>query len=178
MCYNITMKTYIVGNWKMNFTVGEASLFLHRLLHKIQPSRNTQVIVAPSTLALQPLSLQIDRRRMKLAAQNVCPHDYGAYTGEVSVAQLRSLVDYAIIGHSERRTLFHETCHDIRDKASACIRAGISPIICIGETFEERKNDETADESIVDGLSPAWLPRYAHPLGDKLRIPRSQIFAA
>lgn len=139
------MKTYIVGNWKMNFTVGEASLFLHRLLSKIQVSRSAQVIVAPSTVALQPLSLQVDRRRIKLSAQDVCPHDYGAYTGEVSVSQLRNLVDYAIIGHSERRSLFYETNHDIRDKASACIRAGISPIICIGETNEERRNDETAD---------------------------------
>lgn len=139
------MRTYIVGNWKMNFTVGEASLFLHRLMQKIHPSRDVQVVVAPSTLALQPLSLQVDRRRVKLAAQNVCPFDYGAYTGETSVAQLRSIVSFAIIGHSERRTLFSETDKDIRAKVSACIRSGITPIVCIGETFRERRDGETAD---------------------------------
>ena len=139
------MKTYVVGNWKMNFTVGEASLFLHRLESKIHPMRNLQIVVAPSTIALQPLSLQVDRRKLKLSAQNICPFEYGPYTGESSVSQLRSLVDYAIIGHSERRIHFHETDKEIKSKVSACIRAGITPILCIGETARERRDKETAD---------------------------------
>ena len=139
------MKTYIVGNWKMNFTVGEASLYLHKLLKLINVYRDIQVIIAPSTVALQPLSLQIDRRKMKLAAQNLFYRDFGAYTGETSIAQLRSLVDYAIIGHSERRYVFHETDKDIREKVAACIRGGVTPILCIGETESERKFGETQD---------------------------------
>ncbi|MBQ6570775.1 triose-phosphate isomerase [Candidatus Saccharibacteria bacterium] len=138
-------KTYIVGNWKMNFTVGEASLYLHKLLSRLPASRSVQVIVAPSTVALQPLSLQVDRRRLKLCAQNICPYDYGAFTGETSVAQLRSIVDYVLVGHSERRLLFGETEKDIRAKVSAALRADLTPIICLGETARERRDGETAD---------------------------------
>ena len=90
------MKTYIVGNWKLNFTVGEASIYLHKLLKKVPIIRDVEVVVAPGALALQPLSLQIDRHKMKLGAQNAFYRDYGAYTGEISFDQLRGLVDYAI----------------------------------------------------------------------------------
>ena len=88
------MKTYIVGNWKLNFTVGEASIYLHKLLKTIPNYRDVEVVVAPSVLALQPLSLQIDRHKMKLAAQNAFYRDYGAFTGEISFSQLRGLVGH------------------------------------------------------------------------------------
>lgn len=149
------VKTYIIGNWKMNFTVGESSLFLHKLQTKIHPSRDIQVVVAPSLMALQPLSLQIDRRKLKLSAQNFYHQDFGAFTGEVSVSQLRNLVDYAIVGHSERRHILGEDEKDIRLKVAACLRNGIKPILCIGETAEERKNGETADvirDQLLSGL--------------------------
>lgn len=150
------MKTYIVGNWKMNFTVGEASLFLHKLLQRVRDYRGMEVVVAPSTVALQPLSLQIDRRKIKLAAQNAYFRDFGAYTGETSISQVKSLVDFIIIGHSERRYIFGETDKTIREKVAAAIRNGITPILCIGETAEERKNDETTDvirDELLGGLS-------------------------
>ena len=92
------MKSYIVGNWKMNFSVGESSVYLHKLQQKIRAFRSVEVIVAPSLIALQPLSLQIDRKKLRLAAQTANPHDFGAYTGEVSFTQLRGVVDYCIIG--------------------------------------------------------------------------------
>ena len=136
-------KTYIIANWKMNFTPGEASLYLHRLETRIRPSRNVQVILAPSTVALQPLSLQINRRQFKLAAQNFYWRDYGAYTGETSVSQIRSFVDYAIVGHSERRYIFNESEEDIAQKVAAALRNGLTPILCIGETALERKDGET-----------------------------------
>lgn len=152
------MKTYIVGNWKMNFTVGEASIYLHKLQKRIKSARNLEIVVAPSTIALQSLSLQLTRKnsKIRLAAQNIYQKDYGAYTGEISVAQVKDLVKYAIIGHSERRYVFHETDKDIRQKVAAALRAGITPILCIGETENERTYNETADvlkDQIYGGLS-------------------------
>ena len=132
------MKTYIVGNWKLNFTVGEASIYLHKLVKALPSHREMEVVVAPSTLALQPLSLQVDRHIIKLCAQNGFYRDYGAYTGETSFSQLRGMVDYAIVGHSERRYVLHETDKEIAKKVAACVRNRITPILCIGEIESER----------------------------------------
>src|SRR3989337_3290609 len=101
-------KVLIVGNWKMNLNASQASLLVHRLHERIMIHRDIEVVLAPSMLTLQPLSVQIDRRKFRLAAQNAYFRDEGAYTGEVSFAMLRDLVHYAIIGHSERRHIFHE----------------------------------------------------------------------
>jgi len=124
----------IVGNWKMNLNVSQASRLVLQLHKNIKTQRNVEVVLAPSMLALQPLSLQIDRRRFRLAAQDAYFIDEGAYTGEVSFAMLRELVHYAIIGHSERRLYFHETLEIVRDKVAAAVRNDISPILCIGES--------------------------------------------
>jgi triosephosphate isomerase len=150
------MKTYIVGNFKLNFTVGEASIYLHKLLKALPNYRDIEVVVAPSTIALQPLSLQIDRHKMKLAAQNAFYRDYGAFTGEIAFSQLRGLVDYAIIGHSERRYIFREDDKMVAKKVAAAIRNKITPILCIGETESERAFGETADvirDQLIGGLS-------------------------
>ena len=140
----------------MNFTVGESSLFLHKLLQKVHSYRDVEVVVAPSLMAVQSLSLQTDRRKIKLACQNFYHRDFGAFTGEVSIAQIRSLVDYAIVGHSERRYIFNESDKDIRAKVAAALRGGLTPILCIGETEDERKHGETADvlrDQLLGGLS-------------------------
>ena len=150
------MKTFIVGNFKLNFNVGEASVYLHKLMKKLPNYRDVEVIIAPSMLALQPLSLQIDRHRMKLAAQNGFYRDFGAYTGETSFAQLRGMVDFAIIGHSERRYIFGEDDKMIAKKVAASVRNRIRPILCIGETESERAFGETADvirDQLLSGLS-------------------------
>jgi len=150
------MKSYIVGNWKMNFTVGESSVYLHKLLQRTRAYRDIEVIVAPSLVALQPLSLQIDRKKMRLAAQSANGHDFGAYTGEVSCTQLRGIVDYCILGHSERRQLFGENDKSIRLAVAAAIRNQIKPILCIGETDAEKTFGETHDvlrDQLLGGLS-------------------------
>jgi triosephosphate isomerase len=136
-------KIMIAGNWKMNLNTHEASLLVKRLNDHIQIHRAIEVVLAPTLLTLQPISLEIDRRKFKLAAQNAYFKDEGAYTGEVSFTMLRELVDYVIIGHSERRIYFNETLESVRDKVQAAIRNGIAPILCVGETQHERAQGET-----------------------------------
>ncbi len=150
------MKSYIVGNWKMNFTVGESSVYLHKLSARVHAYRDIEVVVAPSFISLQPLSLQLDRKKIRLAAQTANARDFGAYTGEVSMAQLRGIVDYCIIGHSERRQLFHETDKCVRSAVAAALRNQIRPILCVGETETERTFGETCDvlrDQVLGGFS-------------------------
>ena len=136
-------KTLIVGNWKMNLNASEASVLLHRLEERIKTHQDIEVVLAPSLLVIQPLSLQVDRRKFRLAAQNAFFKDEGPFTGEVSFTQLRELVHYVIIGHSERRLHFNESLDTIRDKVAAAFRNDIIPILCVGETRSERRAGET-----------------------------------
>lgn len=149
-------KKLIIGNWKMNLNMQEASLYLHKLMEVLKPRRNIEVVVAPTTLTLQSLSLQINRRIAKLAAQNCYWRDHGAYTGEVPAAHLRGIADYVLIGHSERRYIFIESDKDIRLKVQAAIRNRLQPILCVGETAQERALGETRDvlaDQLTSGLA-------------------------
>ena len=149
-------KKLIVGNWKMNLNMQEASLYLHKLMEVLKPRRDVEVVVSPTTLTLQSLSLQINRRIAKLAAQNCYWRDHGAYTGEVPAAHLRGIADYVLIGHSERRYIFIESDKDIRLKVQAAIRNRLQPILCVGETAQERALGETRDvlaDQLTSGLA-------------------------
>lgn len=140
----------------MNFSVGESSVYLHKLSQRIRAYRDLEVIVAPSFLALQTLSLQVDRKKLRLAAQTANPHDFGAYTGEISCTQLRGIVDYCLVGHADRRQLFCESDRQVRETVAAAIRNQIRPILCIGETNTERTFGETRDvlrDQLLGGLS-------------------------
>ncbi len=140
----------------MNLGIHEASIFVHKLAQAIPVHRDVEVVLAPTFLALQSVSLQIDRRQFKLAAQNLYWRDFGAFTGEVSATQLRGLVEYAIIGHSERRHVFHEHDKEIRSKVQAALRNDIRPILCIGETAHQRTEGETNDvihDQLLGGLA-------------------------
>ncbi len=131
-------KLLIVGNWKMHLNTMQASILLHRLQERIKIYRDIEVVLAPSMLVMQPLSVQLDRRKFRLASQNAYHKDEGAFTGEVSFTMLRDLVHYGIIGHSERRHIFDESLEDISLKVTAAVRNGISPILCVGETKSEK----------------------------------------
>lgn len=149
-------KKLVVANWKMNLNASQASLLLHRLQERIRIHREVEIVLAPSTLLLQPLSLQIDRRKFRLAAQNAYFKDQGAFTGEVSFTMLQELVHYVIIGHSERRIYFNETLEDVREKVAACVRNNITPILCVGETKHEKRLGESKQvihDQLVSALS-------------------------
>lgn len=136
-------KTLIVGNWKMYHNTHQASMLLHRLSEKIKTHTDVEIVIAPNFLVLQSLSLQVNHRQFKLAAQNCEWRDEGAYTGEVSATMLHGLVKYVIVGHSERRHIYGEHHVDIRKKVQAVIRNNMQPILCIGETAAERTDGET-----------------------------------
>lgn len=148
----------------MNLNTSQASLLLHRLHERIRIHRDIEVVIAPSSLHLQPMSMQIDHRKFRLAAQNAFHRDEGAFTGEVSFAMLRDLVHYAIIGHSERRHVFHENHDTIKDKVAASVRNGITPILCVGETKEEYIEGEVKTV-LNDQLSSALINLTAPEVG-------------
>lgn len=135
--------TLLIGNWKMHMNVSQASMFVHRLQERTRIRRGIEVVLAPPMLSLQPLSVQIDRRKFRLAAQNAYFKDEGAFTGEVSFTMLRDLVHYVIVGHSERRLYFGEDLPMVRDKVKAAVRNDITPVLCVGETAHERKEGHT-----------------------------------
>ncbi len=193
-------KIMIVGNWKMHLNVQEASLLVHRLDKHIKPHRDIEVVLAPSLIALQPVSLEIDRRKFRLAAQNAFHVDEGAYTGEVSFTMLRELVHYVIIGHSERRIYFGETLDTVREKVGAAVRNGITPILCVGETKHEKVAGHTRRvihdqltsavsnltseevENMVIAYEPVWaISTFGHELAkpdeieQAFKLIRSQI---
>ena len=146
----------IIANWKMNFDMHQSSIFLHKLSTKIGIYKNIDIVLSPSIFTLQSLSLQVDHNQFKLAAQNFYWRDQGAFTGEVAISQLRGIVQYALVGHSERRNIFHESDKDIRAKVAAAIRNDIRPILCIGETSDERNHGETSlvlNDQLVGGLA-------------------------
>ncbi len=149
-------------------------MLVKRLDGRIKTYRDIEVVLAPSLLTLQSVSETADRHKFSLAAQNAYYKDEGAFTGEVSFTMLRGLVDYVIIGHSERRIYFDENLETVRDKVQAAVRNGISPILCVGETQQERASGEmrrvihdqvttalanlTAEdiETVVIAYEPVW----------------------
>ena len=133
--------TLIAGNWKMNNDREEAKALASALVEALpEVPAGVEVCVCPPTIDLCCVSHKLDGSAVKLGAQNVYFEAKGAYTGETSVAMLKSVpVQYCIIGHSERRDYFHETDEDQNKKAAALIAGGIVPIFCCGEPLEVRE---------------------------------------
>ena len=145
-------KPIIAGNWKMNKTVQEAKDFVKALPALPDTNEVEAVICAPTIQldALVTLTKEGVAPGLKIGAQNTYFEESGAFTGETSPVALADLgVSYVVIGHSERRDLFHETDEDINKKAHALFKHGMTPIICVGETDEEREQGKA--NAIVEG---------------------------
>jgi triosephosphate isomerase len=132
------------ANWKMQKTVGEALDFVERFLPLARAATGVDVILAPPFTALDAVARRLAGSPVLLASQNVHAEEKGAFTGEISAGMLAEVgCGYAIIGHSERRTLFGETDADVARKAQALLAREIRPILCIGETLAQREAGQT-----------------------------------
>lgn len=138
-------KTIIAGNWKMNKTRKEAREFFGELKNLVENNNAEVIIAAPYTLLETSLDATKDGF-CKISAENMNENDKGAYTGEISADMLLDLgVKYTLLGHSERRTYYNETDEKINLKTLKSIEKGITPIICVGETLEERESNKTLE---------------------------------
>ncbi|MFN3705616.1 MAG: triose-phosphate isomerase [Thermoflexales bacterium] len=136
-------KPIIVGNWKMHTTIAEARALAAELAVLLRNVYEVEVGLCPPFVSLSAVRSAIEDTPLKLGAQNMHDQDQGAFTGEVSPRMLAGLVDYVIIGHSERRLLFGERDDFINRKVRAALRHGIHPILCVGETLEQNERGET-----------------------------------
>jgi len=134
-------KFLIAGNWKMNKTVPEAKEFVLQLLHEMPQNPKCSVLVIPPVCAVYPVSGLVKSSEVKVGAQNVFWEKSGAFTGELSAEMLIAAgAEFVVIGHRERRQYFNETDETVNKRIKAALSAGLKPIVCIGETLEERNN--------------------------------------
>ena len=157
-------KLIIAGNWKMNKTVAEGLDLVLGLKRELANIKEVDIVVCPPFTALSEISRAILDSNIRLGAQNMSEHNYGAYTGEIAAGMLKEFsVRYVILGHSERRQYQKEPDELIARKALAAHAASIKPIVCVGETLEEREAGNT--EKIVErqlrgslaGLNPEQM---------------------
>src|SRR5690625_7545856 len=132
-------KKVIAGNWKMNKNMQEAKQFMDEAVKSIQTTDNSEAIVCAPFLYLTKLVKKEKARDVKIAAQTMHYAENGAFTGEVSPAMLQDVgVTHVIIGHSERREYFNETDETVNKKVHAAFSYELTPIVCVGETLEQR----------------------------------------
>src|SRR5687768_62483 len=147
---------FVAANWKMYKTVHDAVVFIKEFQAMVKDFADIEIVVAPAFTALHAVAEAARHTNIGIAGQNLYWEKEGAFTGEVSAPMLREAgAEYVIIGHSERRRLFQETDQTVNRKLMAALGATLTPIVCIGETLEEREAGQTMavlDRQIKDGL--------------------------
>jgi triosephosphate isomerase len=145
-----TRRPLIAGNWKMHKTVGEARALAKGLRDKLGNDPGAEVVLCPPFTALAAVAEELQGSRLALGAQNMDWHEKGAFTGEVAPGMLTDVgCSHVIIGHSERRQLFGETDENVCQKSDVALAHGLTPIICVGETLEQREAALTDNVVIV-----------------------------
>src|SRR2546426_3487399 len=140
---NKARKLIIAGNWKMNKTVAEALDLVKDLIREVGKLKELDIVVCPPFTALSEVSKAILNTNIRLGAQDMSEHNFGAYTGEIAAGMLKEFsVRYVILGHSERRQYQRESDELISKKALAAHHASLKPIVCVGETLSERESGQ------------------------------------
>tara|TARA_B100001123_G_scaffold429266_1_gene547501 strand:- start:565 stop:1347 length:783 start_codon:yes stop_codon:yes gene_type:complete len=196
-------KYIIAGNWKMNKTSGESVELADAVIKEIGDQASVDVVLCPPFTSIAAVSSVVEGSPVKLGAQNIHPASSGAYTGEVSAEMLRYFYPtYVILGHSERRKYFNETDAFINEKVLAAFAGNLKPILCVGETLEERESGKTLEvvdtqirgclvdvsekdaENLVVAYEPVWAigtgktatPQIAQEVHDSIRHILSDLF--
>jgi len=150
-------RRFIAGNWKMNKNVTEAIALANGLKRELYNIETVDIALCPPFTALDAVNEVVAESNLKLGAQDVYWEEDGAFTGEVAASMLKDLgCAYCIVGHSERRQFFHETNETVNKKTRALLENGLTPIVCVGETLQEREKNKTLDvvtDHVTNGLA-------------------------
>ena len=161
----MSRKPFIAANWKLNKTVAEAEAYIQALLPKVGAIGDVEVVICPTFTALQAMVDSARGSSVQVYAQNMHEADEGAFTGEVSAPMLTEIdVQGVILGHSERRQYFNETDRALQQKVPRAIEAGLTPILCVGESEEERDRGNTERKlrhQVQEGLEKVAKDRLA-----------------
>jgi triosephosphate isomerase (TIM) len=164
MVNEMTKKKLIAGNWKMNGNLAANDALVRAVIAGMQGAACTVAVCVPAPYLAQVQMLRTGSA-LEVGAQDVSQHEQGAYTGEVSAAMLKEFgVRYAIVGHSERRQYHGETDALVADKARVALAAGITPIVCVGETLAEREAGKT--EEVVKRQMAAVIHTNGHCISE------------
>jgi len=165
----------VAGNWKMHKTVAESVSLVKELLPGLEGIDGVESIICPPFTALAHISDQIQGTSLHLGAQNLYWEEQGAFTGEISPIMLKELVEYVIIGHSERRAYFDDTDDKVNKKVQAALSAELIPILCVGETLEENEGGQTGD--VVKRQITAGLKNVSEEQMANLKIAYEPVWA-
>src|SRR5699024_3518088 len=136
-------KRFVAGNWKMNGSLAQNRDLLNALIETVK-NAESDVVVFPPAIYIQQVATMVEGTNVKVGVQNISPEAKKAFTGEISLSMVNDFgCDYVLIGHSERRTLYGETNEDVAKKMQAVVDAKLTPVICVGETLEERESGRT-----------------------------------
>ncbi|MCC6336446.1 MAG: triose-phosphate isomerase [Myxococcales bacterium] len=170
-------RTFIAGNWKMNKTIAEAIALVRELRSAVSMVRDrVEIAVAPPFTALHPVAKALEDSNVILAAQNCHAEASGAFTGEVAAPMLKEVgCSYVILGHSERRQLLGETDAGVSRKVAAVLKAGMLPIVCVGETLAEREANQTL--SVVEAQVKGCLSGFGKEEGARFVVAYEPVWA-
>ncbi|MCG8433707.1 MAG: triose-phosphate isomerase [Gammaproteobacteria bacterium] len=159
-------KPLVAGNWKMNGSREFTTAIIADLIHGLDPSLDVEVALCPPFVFLADAARALKGSDLRLGAQSLCAEESGAFTGEISVSMLLEFdCTYAIVGHSERRTLFGEDDALVARKFMAAVKSGLQPILCVGETLDEREQgvtDEVVKRQLGAVLDVAGAEAFSH----------------